>query len=148
MRALIARRCRSRGDSFRSAPPSELLSRALPVIRQRLFFFTRHLAELPSVGLRCILAGATLKRDDQSHPENIVTRDTETLAFLEFPQSTAQTTRWTRTSPAFDSLARRQSWTSPRRRPDGESRCPKAGAARRPAPGGHAPSRACRRGRP
>src|SRR5215475_4768661 len=75
MRALIARRCRSRGYSFRSAPPLELLSRALLVIRQRLLFFTRHLAELPLVGLRCILAGAALKRDDQSHPENIVTRD-------------------------------------------------------------------------
>src|SRR5262245_53172384 len=68
--ALIARRCRSRGDRFRSAPPSELLS-----VIQRLLFFTRHLAELPLVGVRCCLAGAALIRDEASHEENIVTRD-------------------------------------------------------------------------
>src|SRR5262245_27990595 len=79
MRALIARRsaiCRSRGGNFRCASPfSALEPGALPCIPQRLLFFTRHLAELPLVGFRCCLAGATPIRDDASHPENIVTRD-------------------------------------------------------------------------
>src|SRR5262245_60609290 len=68
--ALIARRCRSRGDSFRSAPPSELLS-----VIQHLLCFTRHLAQLPLVGFRCCLAGAALIRDEAPHKEKIVTRD-------------------------------------------------------------------------
>jgi hypothetical protein len=72
------RRCKSRGGNFPCAPRPAIHSRALPVIRQRLFpapiaIVSRHLAQLAFVGFLCRLARALLVRNQGLHNHDIVT---------------------------------------------------------------------------